>query len=318
MADPKITNKSSSHPMSLTAEQIAKDFKVCNTCLSTWDLKRKYEDNQRQIVGGIMVKKDDTKLKQNHLESIKKKKYNASENEIAQFNHENSLSGSSDSDSKLLISVSKAEVHMSGNMCNQLNHKNGVNKLSTIISQNGNDLELGPEKTVAVNKKEPEDSSAVQNVGNAFNLESRSASPELFEKEIHSYQNIKQELPDDTVLNGIEMNSLASSDINLIKQELPEDIVLNRKEMNSLASSDINLIKQELPDDTVLNRIEKNSLAISDINLIKQELPDNTVRNRIEMNNLATSDINLKPFDNNLIISNFEKNVGQSNVRKVK
>ncbi|CAL4211442.1 unnamed protein product, partial [Meganyctiphanes norvegica] len=144
MADPKITDPSLSQPISLTAEQIAKDVKVRHSCKSTWSM-RKHEDNQTQIVYGIKIKQNYAKLKQNHLESIKKKKYNPSENEIAQFKPENSLSGPS----KLLINVTKDVINMSGSMCNEFNNQTGVNTFFTIFSQNLKDVQYVPEETIA-------------------------------------------------------------------------------------------------------------------------------------------------------------------------
>ncbi|CAL4177745.1 unnamed protein product, partial [Meganyctiphanes norvegica] len=245
MADRKITDPSLSQPMSLTAEQIAKDVKVSHSCESTWGQKRKHEGNQTQIVGGIKVKQDYAKLKQNHLESIKKEKNNPCENEIAQFKPENSLSGPS----KLLINVTKDVINVSGSMCNGFNYQTGINKISTIISQNPNDLESVPEETSTVIKKEGVGSlSPLQNMDNKYHLESRSVSPELFEKEAHLYYNIKQEPVDDTVLNKTKFNSLATSNIKF--EPIDNNLIISNLEKNHWS---IKFEKSEVSSNTVAN-----------------------------------------------------------------
>ncbi|CAL4229581.1 unnamed protein product, partial [Meganyctiphanes norvegica] len=295
MADPKITDPSLSQPMSLTAEQIAKDVKVSHSCESTLGQKRKHEDNQTQLIGGIKVKQDYDKLKQIHLESIKKKKYNPSENEIAQFKPENSLSGPS----KLLINVTKDVINMSGSMCNEFNNQTGVNKFSTIISQNPNDLESVPEETVTVIKKEGVGClSPLRNMDNKYHLESGSASPELFEKEAHSYYNIKQEPVDDTVLNKIKSNSLATGNINF--EPIDNNLIISHLEKNHWSikceESEVSSNTPAKPEKDTIPAISKGAFVLRERlamhkskNIIKEEPFEVTGMEKIANNPLCNT-----------------------------
>ncbi|CAL4155574.1 unnamed protein product, partial [Meganyctiphanes norvegica] len=179
MADHRITNPPLSQLISLKTEQMAKDVKVSHSFeTTTKGQKRNHEGNEIQIVGEINVEQDDTKLKQNHLEYVKKKKCNLSVNEIAQLKPKNSLSGPS----YMPINVN-IDVKELGNIYNSLSSQTVINEMSTIIKKETANLEPVPEETVAVIKKEPVDYLCVQQKrSKKSNLESGQDSPELFER----------------------------------------------------------------------------------------------------------------------------------------